>query len=148
MNITSYTACRSRQRIARAFIAATICAALQTNVATAIPVQIPGDFDPVFSKTSNLAIGIGTDRANANAVQTDGKIVLAGQCVNSVNLDFCLAWFNSDGTLDPSFIGPRAAGAGEFMLPTGGRPGITAPTRSRYKPMARSLSPAAASTGV
>lgn len=148
MNTTSYTARRSRQRTARAFIAATICAALQANVATAIPVQIPGDFDPVFSKTSNLAIGIGTDRANATAVQTDGKIVLAGQWVNSVNLDFCLARFNSDGTLDPSFIGPGAAGAGKFMLPTGGRPAITAPTRSRYKPMARSLSPAAASTGL
>ena len=118
-----YTSRSSHQGTPRALIMATIFVATLANVVNAIPVQIPGDFDPAFSKTSNLAIGNGNDRARATALQADGKIVLAGQCVNGANLDFCLARFNGDGSLDASFTGPGAAAAGKFVLPTGGAVG-------------------------
>jgi uncharacterized delta-60 repeat protein len=44
----------------------------------------------------------GDDRANAVAIQLDGKIVVAGLGGNS---DFALARFDDDGRLDPSFGG-------------------------------------------
>jgi uncharacterized delta-60 repeat protein len=37
------------------------------------------------------------------AIQPDGKILLGGSCNNGGNIDFCIARFNSDGTLDTSF---------------------------------------------
>jgi uncharacterized delta-60 repeat protein len=38
------------------------------------------------------------------AIQSDGKIVAAGSCsFTESNADFCLARYNSDGSLDPSF---------------------------------------------
>lgn len=44
------------------------------------------------------------DRANAVAFQTDGKIIAAGQQSNaSTGVDFALARYNSNGTLDSSF---------------------------------------------
>ncbi len=115
-----YTSRNSRQRTPCALIVATIVVAILASVVNAIPVQIPGDFDLAFTKTSNLAIGNGNDRARATALQADGKIVLAGQCVNGANLAFCLARFNADGSLDTSFTGPGAAAAGKFVLLTGG----------------------------
>lgn len=46
----------------------------------------------------------GTDRANALALQPDGKIVVAGRSVApGINPAFALARFSSDGTLDASF---------------------------------------------
>lgn len=106
-----------------ASIVATFLASALSITAAAFPPQIPGNFDPAFLKTSNLAIGSGTNQANAMALQPDGKIVLAGQCANGLNADFCLARLNADGTLDTSFTGPGAAAAGKFMLPTGGAAG-------------------------
>ena len=64
-----------------------------------------------------LPIGAGTDRANAVALQPDGKIVLAGYCHNGSNDDFCVARLNTDGTLDTSFDGPSGSGNGKFLLP-------------------------------
>ncbi len=43
------------------------------------------------------------DRANAQAIQTDGKIVVVGQAFVVNNYDFALARYNSDGSLDTSF---------------------------------------------
>jgi uncharacterized delta-60 repeat protein len=37
------------------------------------------------------------------AIQPDGKILLGGFCSNGSNYDFCIARFNSNGTLDTSF---------------------------------------------
>ena len=37
------------------------------------------------------------------AIQSDGKILLGGSCQGASNLDFCIARFNSDGTLDTTF---------------------------------------------
>lgn len=41
--------------------------------------------------------------ANAVAIQSDGKIVLAGNCAGSSNDEFCALRYNADGTLDTAF---------------------------------------------
>ena len=45
----------------------------------------------------------GFDRVEALAVQADGKLVAAGQAFSGTSLDFALARYNPDGTLDASF---------------------------------------------
>ncbi len=49
------------------------------------------------------AIGSGEDAARSVAVQSDGKIVVAGYSHNGSNLDFAVVRYNSDGSLDTSF---------------------------------------------
>ncbi len=68
-----------------------------------------------------LQIGVGDDRVNAVAFQSDGKIVLVGHCYNSdgSNDDFCLARLHIDGSLDASFDGPSGGSNGAFPLPIG-----------------------------
>lgn len=48
-------------------------------------------------------IGSGDDVANALAIQSDGKIVIAGNSNNGVKTDFALVRYNADGSLDTSF---------------------------------------------
>ncbi|MCC7069653.1 MAG: hypothetical protein IT523_14560 [Burkholderiales bacterium] len=48
-------------------------------------------------------IGSSEDSGKAIALQPDGKIVVAGTCVGDSNYDFCLARYQTDGTLDTSF---------------------------------------------
>ena len=43
--------------------------------------------------------------ANAVAMQSDDKIVVAGSCLNGAAYDFALARYNPDGSLDTSFDG-------------------------------------------
>ena len=50
-----------------------------------------------------LALGTGYDRANAVAVQSDGKIVVGGDAMIAGSPDFAVMRFNSDGSLDTSF---------------------------------------------
>jgi len=45
------------------------------------------------------------DAANAVAVQSNGKIVLAGYALNGASNDFAVVRFNSDGSLDMAFDG-------------------------------------------
>ena len=45
------------------------------------------------------------DQAFAVAVQSDGKILLAGHCFNGSNNDFCTLRYLSNGILDPAFGG-------------------------------------------
>ncbi|HPV22815.1 MAG TPA: delta-60 repeat domain-containing protein [Casimicrobium sp.] len=66
-----------------------------------------------------LPIGASGDQATAVALQPDGKIVLAGGCLNGSNYDFCVARLNADGSLDSSFDGPSGSGNGKFLLPIG-----------------------------
>jgi uncharacterized delta-60 repeat protein len=49
------------------------------------------------------AIGSGDDVARSVALQSDGKIVVAGTSHNGSNLDFAIVRYLSDGTLDTSF---------------------------------------------
>ena len=70
-----------------------------------------GDLDPAFSGDGRVDTQIGgafADRAEAVAVQQDGKIVVAGSTVDEPGLDdedFAVARYNPDGTLDPGFGG-------------------------------------------
>ena len=87
-----------------------------------------GSFDPSFNGPSGtgggrfaLAIGPGFDALTAMALQSDGKIVLAGFCANaSLVREFCIARLNVDGTLDASFNGPAGNGNGKFLLSING----------------------------
>ena len=80
---------------------------------------IPGSLDLSFGggtgRIANLAIGTGNDAVRALGLQPDGKIVLAGECLDG-NYHICVARLNDDGTLDTSFDGPDGNGNGKFIL--------------------------------
>jgi uncharacterized delta-60 repeat protein len=62
--------------------------------------------DSSFGTGGKAHTDIGTnssDGANAIALQSDGKIVLAGNSTTAGATDFAVARYNSDGTLDSSF---------------------------------------------
>ncbi len=58
------------------------------------------------------AFGSKNDRAYGVVIQTDGKIVVAGQSNNGSNYDFAVARYNTDGSLDTSFDGDSGTGNG------------------------------------
>lgn len=65
-----------------------------------------GSVDPTFGPDGKVVTSIGNsdDRAFSVAIQTDGKIVIAGYSTNtSANTDFALIRYNTDGTLDNTF---------------------------------------------
>ena len=81
-------------------------AALALAVVTSAAFAAPGALDTTFGAGTGkviTAVGAGNDNANGMAIQPDGKIVLAGGCVNGANNDFCIARYNTDGTLDTTF---------------------------------------------
>ena len=51
------------------------------------------------------SLGIGTHIVHALAIQSDGKIIAAGQAYNGPDYDFGVVRLNSNGTLDTSFDG-------------------------------------------
>jgi uncharacterized delta-60 repeat protein len=61
-----------------------------------------GTLDTSFGSSGKVIQNIGSshDYGQSLAIQTDGKILLGGYCQGVSNLDFCIARFNSDGTLD------------------------------------------------
>jgi len=61
-----------------------------------------GVLDPSFGSSGSVVTNIGTGLVRAVALQPDGKIVVAGACVNG-NWDFCLTRYGSSGALDLSF---------------------------------------------
>lgn len=74
------------------------------------------------------AIGPGNDTAYSVLVQSDGKIVLAGNSSNGISSSFALARYNPDGSLDMSFGAGGTTttsfsfmdfGAGAVLLPDG-----------------------------
>ena len=64
-----------------------------------------GDLDTSFDTDGKVttAIGSGLDAATSIALQSDGKIVVAGQSVIGGNDDFAVVRYNTDGSLDTSF---------------------------------------------
>ncbi|MEO5558683.1 MAG: hypothetical protein ABIO49_02930 [Dokdonella sp.] len=76
-----------------------------------------GTLDASFSFDGKVTIdfdgGSGSDQCNAVAVQSDGKIVVAGTTTNGANnSDSGIARLNADGTLDPTF----GAGTGKTTV--------------------------------
>lgn len=87
-----------------------------------------GTLDAGFGAGGKVTTGIssGDDTANALALQPDGRLIAAGACLRSgVNFDFCLARYNSNGTLDSTFgaggvvstpVGDFATGAKALVI--------------------------------
>ena len=66
----------------------------------------PGSLDSSFGTGGKVVTSInsGADKAYAVALQTDGKIIVAGMTTNaSTGKDFACLRYNSDGTLDSTF---------------------------------------------
>jgi uncharacterized delta-60 repeat protein len=87
--------------------------------------QVPGSLDttpfPGFASGNGVipafAVGTDDDKAYAMALQSDGKIVMAGGCTTGVARSMCFVRFNVDGTLDNTFDGPNTtAGDGKFTF--------------------------------
>ncbi len=71
------------------------------SMASATP---PGDLDPTFGSGGRVVTDfLGEEHARAVVVQPDGKIVVGGTRFLGDNLDFALARYQLDGTLDPTF---------------------------------------------
>jgi len=63
----------------------------------------PGDLDPAFGSGGKVITDFGaSDLGHGIAVQSDGKIVVAGE-TNPYSDDFALARYDANGSLDPSF---------------------------------------------
>ena len=64
-----------------------------------------GTLDQTFGINGRVItpIGSGNDYFNDVVVQNDGKIVAAGTSSNGSNMDFAVARYNSEGSLDTSF---------------------------------------------
>lgn len=65
-----------------------------------------GSLDPTFDSDGKVTtpIGTSTDDAYSVAIQTDGKIVVAGSSFGANN-DFAVVRYNTNGSLDTSFNG-------------------------------------------
>jgi uncharacterized delta-60 repeat protein len=66
-----------------------------------------GTLDPTFDSDGRVTtdfFGL-SDVANALAIQSDGKIVLAGSAMQNLANDFALVRYNPDGSLDSTFDG-------------------------------------------
>ncbi|HEX8650792.1 MAG TPA: hypothetical protein VF708_08115 [Pyrinomonadaceae bacterium] len=101
----------ARARYARLF-PALLMAALLISVSMQGKVEaqeFPSDLDPTFGINGKVTTDFfgGEDRAAAVAIQPDGKIVVVGQAKTGTSandfIDFALARYNRDGSLDTSF---------------------------------------------
>ncbi len=92
----------------------------------------PGDLDLTFGNGGKVVTPIGSDNdySFGAAIQSDGKIVLAGESFNGTNRDFALARYNTDGSLDTSFgsggkavtpIGSSDESAGDLVIQSDGK---------------------------
>ena len=81
--------------------------------------DVDGTLDASFSFDGRVEVdfdaGDGNDACGAVAVQSDGKVVLAGSTSDSTTLsgDFAVARLNEDGTLDTTF----GNGTGKVRIP-------------------------------
>jgi len=75
-----------------------------------------GTLDTSFGSSGKVIqpIGSSNDYGSSLAIQSDGKILLGGNCQGVSNYDFCIARFNSNGTLDTSF-----GSSGKVIQPIG-----------------------------
>ncbi len=66
-----------------------------------------GSLDPTFGSLGKVTtpIGSGHDSANSIAIQSDGKVVVAGVANINGSAAFAIARYHSDGSLDTSFSG-------------------------------------------
>ncbi len=93
----------------------------------------PGDLDLTFGTGGKVTTDIGSitnDGAHDIAIQTDGKILVAGSTSDGTKGNFALVRYTATGTLDPSFgsggkvttaIGSRGDGARSIIVQADGR---------------------------
>ncbi len=86
------------------------CSIAAVNITTsfcALRYDANGSLDTTFNGTGSTmtVVGSGLDTATSMAIQPDGKIVLAGYCINSDHSawTFCVTRYNHDGSLDSDF---------------------------------------------
>lgn len=87
----------------------------------AIGLQSTGDVDTTFGAFGRVQTNFVADFSNARAtdlvVQGDGKVVVAGNCQSEDNLPWCIARYQVDGALDPSFgVGGTLAAGQKFSF--------------------------------
>ncbi len=82
-----------------------------------------GALDTTFNTTGkfSLSIGSGDDIANSLAIQTDGKILVAGSTASGSDSDLAIARMSSSGTLDSTF---GTAGKRSFGFQTSSAEGV------------------------
>jgi uncharacterized delta-60 repeat protein len=75
----------------------------------ALRYRVDGTLDPSFAGGGSVitpvltGVGASADDANAIALQSDGKLVLAGACFDGNNNVFCAVRYLADGSLDGGF---------------------------------------------
>ncbi len=88
--------------------------------------QIDSNF--AINGVASIAIRNSTNRVTGIALRPDGRILLAGFCGFSIAYDFCLAQFETNGSLDlgfgsngivTTFAGNSSAGISLLLLPSG-----------------------------
>lgn len=85
---------------------AVIAAFFATVFPAGTALAAPGDLDTTFGTTGYVLTQLDTansDRGFALAIQPDQKIVVAGECMVQGDLDFCVARYLPNGTLDTTF---------------------------------------------
>jgi uncharacterized delta-60 repeat protein/uncharacterized repeat protein (TIGR01451 family) len=84
------------------WLSLTMALILTLALTTASQADGPGDLDPSFDSDGKVTTDFDKlDNGNAIAIQSDGKIVVAG--TTNLGTDFALARYNNDGSLDTSF---------------------------------------------
>ncbi len=92
----------------------------------------PGNLDLTFGNGGKVVTPIGSDNdySFGASIQSDGKIVLAGETFNGTNRDFALARYNTNGSLDTAFgsggkvvtpIGSGDESAGDLAIQSDGK---------------------------
>ena len=79
-----------------------------------------GSLDTTFDAdgTVTTSFGAGSSLAEDLVVDTKGRIVVVGNATGS-NLDFAVARYRTDGSLDPFFDGDSGTGDGKVLVPFG-----------------------------
>lgn len=81
-----------------------IALAAATMALPALAAALAGDLDPSFGNVGKVQTDFGAnDRASSVAIQSDGKIVVAGDTGLGISTDFAIVRYNADGSLDATF---------------------------------------------
>ena len=105
-----------KHSLRRAAIAVSCACAMLTPCAHAIVGQ-PGTLDSSWNGGGKVItpIGNGDDSAQAMTLQPDGKVLVAGYCLNGSQYDFCTARYLASGMLDNTWNV-----TGNVITPVGG----------------------------